>query len=216
MVSSHFTDESSIQILQGKTTFMRRKPNEKLIDDCVKKCVKHPLSIMIWSVINYKGTGRLYIVDGTMRQQQYLSVLETRFLPQVKEWFPNSEFILMHDSAPCHEAKSVSEWLKKSKIHVLDWPGNSPDMNPVENVWEALKKEISKDHIITNKKNLIEQLIKAWNSVTEIQQIVKNCIHSMPRGVPALIKVKGGFKKYSNFFLFFLFLIVFCFKIVFT
>ena len=61
----------------------------------------------------------------------------------------------------------------------MDWPGNSPDLNPIENVWAALKKEICKDKIITNK-NLIENIIKAWhNTPYLLQEIAKKCIASI-------------------------------------
>ena len=96
---------------------------------------------MVWSVISSKGTGRLYVVQGTMRQDQYKEVLKTRLLPQLKEWFPNEHpFVFMQDGAPCHTAKLIKAFLLKEKIPLLPWPGNSPDMNPIENVWALLKK----------------------------------------------------------------------------
>ena len=90
--------------------------------DCVVQRVKHPLSIMVWSVISNQGTGRLYIVEGTMRQDQYIKVLENKLLPQVREWFPDGNFTFMHDSAPYHKSKKVTKFLSDNKIKVLDWP----------------------------------------------------------------------------------------------
>ncbi|CAK1590972.1 unnamed protein product [Parnassius mnemosyne] len=95
-----FSDESSIQILQDHTQFVRRRPNEKFKEDCIVERVKHPLSIMIWGVISAKGNGRLYIVEKTMRQDQYIKVLSEKLIPQTSEWFPNKDFLFMHDSAP--------------------------------------------------------------------------------------------------------------------
>lgn len=152
--------------------FVRRKPGEKYKPDCIIPTVKHPPSIMVWSVISGKGTGRLYIVEKTMRQDQYKKVLETRLIPQLKEWFSNEEEpIFMHDGAPCHKAKSITKFLKQENIKVLDWPGNSPDMNPIENVWELLKREISKS-TITTKRELIEKLIYEWNYNPQLQETI--------------------------------------------
>ena len=60
----------------------------------------------------------------------------------------------------------------------MDWPGNSPDLNLIENVCTALKKEICKDKIITNKRDLIENIIKAWHNTPALEGIAKKCIAS--------------------------------------
>jgi hypothetical protein len=175
---------------------VRRRTHEKFHESCIVERVKHPLSIMIWSVISNKGNGRIHIVQNTMRQDQYRKVLETRLKPQVHQWFPNNDFVFMHDSAPCHKAKSITKYLQDQNIKVLDWPGNSPDMNPIENVWRALKKEISKEKVITNKQELIEKIIKAWHNTPSLEEITRKCILSMPRRLEAVISAKGGFTKY--------------------
>ncbi|GLV40835.1 hypothetical protein CBL_10010 [Carabus blaptoides fortunei] len=146
---------------------------------------------MVWSVISAKGMGRLYIVEGTMRQDKYKRVLETRLLPQLREWFPgDQEYIFMHDSAPCHKARRVTAVLAEKNITVLPWPGNSSDINPVENMWELTKQAIAKK-VITTKRELVETLIREWHHNTELQQHAKICIESMPRRIKAIIATKG-------------------------
>lgn len=126
-----------------------------------------------------------------MRQDQYRQVLETRFLPQFQEWFPDGEeFMFMHDSAPCHKARSVTKFLADHSIPVLPWPGNSPDMNPVENLWEITKE------MITTKVRLIEKLINVWHHNPIIKESAKKCIESMPRRIETLIQAKGNATKY--------------------
>ena len=68
----------------------------------------------------------------------------------------------MQDGAPCHTARSVKSFLHEQNIPLLSWPGNSPDMNPIENVWELVKREMAKD-MITSKQQLISKLIEVWN-----------------------------------------------------
>ena len=151
---------------------------------------------MVWSVISAKGMGPLYFVEGTMRQDQYKNVLENCLLPQVKEWFlGDEEYIFMHDSAPCHKAKSVSSFLKLQKVRVLPWPGNSPDMNPIENMWEFVKREIAKE-VITSKHQLVDSLSRVWHNNPYLKEITKVCIDSMPRRLDAIIAAKGGITKY--------------------
>lgn len=191
-----FSDESTFEILQKKSQFVRRRLGEKYHPDCIIPTVKHPNKVMIWSVISGKGTGRLYVVKGIMKQDQYKEILKNRLLPQVSEWFPDGEpFVFMQDGAPCHTARSVKTYLGEQNIPLLDWPGNSPDMNPIENVWELMKREVAKS-VITTKAQLIEKIIWVWYHHPQMQQTVQACIDSMPRRIEALIAAKGGSTKY--------------------
>ncbi|GFT81452.1 uncharacterized protein TNCV_3673201 [Trichonephila clavipes] len=88
-----FSDESTFEILLNKAQFMRRCRGEKFHSDCVVQTVKHPTKIMIWSVISGKGTGRLYVIKGMMRQDQYKDVIQNFLIPLLEEWFLNGETI---------------------------------------------------------------------------------------------------------------------------
>ncbi|GFV56892.1 uncharacterized protein TNCV_1869331 [Trichonephila clavipes] len=67
----HWRDKDVYFWRSNKTQFVRRRDGEKFHSDCVVRTVKHPTKIMIWSVISGKGTGRLDVVKGMMRQDQY-------------------------------------------------------------------------------------------------------------------------------------------------
>ncbi|GFU10057.1 uncharacterized protein TNCV_1592661 [Trichonephila clavipes] len=129
--------ESTFEILLNKAQFVHLRHGEMFHSDCVVQTVKHPTKIMIWSVISGKGTGRLFVIKGMMRQDQYKDVLQNRLIPQLEEWFPNGEpYIFMQDDAPYHTARSIKAVLADQNIPLLDWPGNSPDMNTIEKFWE--------------------------------------------------------------------------------
>lgn len=131
-----------------------------------------------------------------MKQDQYKTVLQTRLIPQLKDWFPNGERVtFMQDGAPCHTAKSIKDFLASENIPLLEWPGNSPDMNPIENLWELVKRKVSAE-IITTKQKLTERLIEVWCRDPEVQALTSQCINSMPRRVKALLKSKGTSTKY--------------------
>ncbi|GFT16090.1 putative transposase like protein [Trichonephila clavipes] len=93
------------------------------------------------------------------------------------------------------KARSIKAFLAEQNIPLLDWPGNSPDMNPIENIWELMKREVAKD-VITNKTQLLERTIHVCNHHPQMQETVQSCIDSMPRRIEALIAAKGGSTKY--------------------
>ncbi len=70
-----------------------------------------------------------------MTAQKYIAVLEDRLVHQATDWFGNEEGTFMQDGAPCHTARAVMNYLRERNVTVLDWPGNSPDMNPIETLW---------------------------------------------------------------------------------
>ena len=137
-----FSDESTIAVLDDRVQSVRRRQGEEFKPECLKKTLKFPSKIMVWGAISVHGPSRLHIVEGTMNGAKYISMLNSRLLPQIRNWFEQEPCIFQQDSAPCHTAKAVYAWFKTNKIKVLKWPGNSPDMNPIESMWNQLKDEI--------------------------------------------------------------------------
>ncbi len=62
-------------------------------------------------------------------------------LPSADQIFKDADFIFQQDLAPSHSAKSTKSWLNNHGVGELDWPVNSPDLNPIENLWSIVKKK---------------------------------------------------------------------------
>ena len=90
----------------------------------------------------------------------------------------------MQDSAPCHCSKLVSNFLKKN-IKTLEWPGNSPDLNSIENLWAVLKDKMADEHS-TSATNL-EMAIKGIWTQKITAEYCKHLVHSMPCHLQAVI-----------------------------
>ena len=99
----------------------------------------------------------------------------------------------MQDNTPCHTAKSTKTFFAKENITVMDWPPQSPDLNPIENVWELLN-ERSKKRNPSNVNELWTYLKEEWKkiSVEEIMTLINSC----SRRCQAVIDNKGLHTKY--------------------
>ena len=78
-----------------------------------------------------------------MNSKAYLQIIERKICRELSDLHLRA--IFQQASAPCHKAKMITNCLKKMKITVLDWPGNSPDLNPIENLWSMVEKLPEKD-----------------------------------------------------------------------
>jgi transposase len=94
-----------------------------------------------------------------MDKEEYLRVLADAMLPSAWSFHGLENFIFQHNNAPCHKAKVLSTWLEENNITVLDWPPQSPDMNPIEHLWDVLETKL-KARVTTTMEQLWECLQK--------------------------------------------------------
>ncbi len=97
---------------------------------------------MVWGSFTASGPGRLAIIDGTMNSALYQKILKKNVQPSVCDLKLKRTWVMQQENVPKHISKSTSEWLKKNKIKVLEWPSQSLDFNLIEMLWRDLKQSI--------------------------------------------------------------------------
>ena len=190
-----FSDESTFTVNNhAGNNFVRRKPEEEYRPYCISPTIKHPQSIMVWGCMAANGIDRLKVVSGMMNGTKYIDVLENKMLPSARSLFSDDDWIFQDDNAPCHRAKKVQQWYRTHKIERMDWPAQSPDLNPIENLWYRVSCIIRKNKPKT-KRELIEQVIAAWFRVISPEELNK-LVESLPRRCKMMIENHGWPTKY--------------------
>lgn len=155
----------------------------------------HGGSVMVWGGVSEQEQTQLVFVDGNLNGQRYINeVLEPVVLPLAQNH--GDQFILMDDNARPHRANLVHRFLADHHIQRMDpWPSCSPDMNPIETLWDQLGKAVN-DRIQPRDRlpQLRRYLTEEWNNMP--QQRIARLVTSMRRRCAALIHSHGGPTRY--------------------
>ncbi|GFU65241.1 transposable element Tcb1 transposase [Trichonephila clavipes] len=140
-----FRDESQFCISGNQSSaYVRRHTQEEFSPQCLKPTVKYPTKVMVWGCMSSHGVGRLHIVSRTVKAMDYIEILQNKLLPTVNDLLGNHSSIFQDDNAPCHRVKVVQKWLKDHTVNRMNCPGQSPDLNPLENLWFKIGRIIGK------------------------------------------------------------------------
>ncbi len=102
-------------------------------------------------------------------------------------------WVFQHNNDPKHTAKATKEWLKKKQIKVLKWPSQSPDLNPIENLWRKLKVRVAKRQ--PRNLNGLERICKEeWDKI--IPEMCANLVTNYKKHLTSVIANKGFATKY--------------------
>ncbi len=189
-----FSDESKFCVSFGNQgPRVWRKGGEAHSPSCLKSSVKFPQSVMIWDAMSSAGVGPLCFLKNNVTALDYQEMLEHFMLPFADQLFKDVDFIFPLDLAPAHTAKRTKSWLNDHGVGVLDWLANSPDLNPIENLWSIVKRKM-RNKRPKNADELKATVKETWASIPP-QQCHK-LITSMPRWIEAVITAKGAPTKY--------------------
>jgi len=187
---------SWIQPGKHRKVKVTRRAGEALHRDCVEPKVQRRIGWMFWgsiSGIHGKGPVLFWEKDwGSISSASYCQ----HIVPLLADYINRTRLILMQDNAGAHAAKDTLIEMQVQGVIPMYWPANSPDLNPIETVWNWMKDYIQAKYgeIHRSYPRLREAVIEAWNAVTDEQ--VKELIKSMHDRCQAVIDAEGWHTKY--------------------
>lgn len=187
-----FSDESrfGLHMNDGRVRVWRR-PGEQFREDCLAPNVAfNGGSVMVWGGISWNNRTELVIIPppGLNANRYVAEVLGPHVVPQRLAQGPG--FMFMHDNARPHTARFTQNFLRGHNITVLNHPSMSPDLNPIEHVWDVLNRAVRGRNLQpATLEELRVMLVQVWNEIP--QEAIQRCINMTER-LQAVIRSRGG------------------------
>ena len=159
---------------------------------------------MLWRCFSSAGTGKLVRIEGMIDGAKYRDILEGNLFQSSRELRLGQRFTFMQDNDPNHTAKATLKWFNGEHLHFLEWPGQSPDLIPIENMWYELKIAVHQRNP-SNLKELKQFCLEEWAKIP-----VARCAklrETYPKRLAAVIATKrwlykvltlGGVNSYAR------------------
>jgi hypothetical protein len=188
-----WSDESKFVIRYHASRKVWRLKGQRFNPKNTVKTVKHDKKVMVWGCFSYGGVGRLYRIHGIMDAMGYHSILQRQMIPSAEALFPHIPWTFQQDNDPKHTAGVNKRYLQNKNVNVLDWPAQSPDLNPIENLWNELDRRL-KRRACNTENELFEVLKEGWDALP--QDYLQKLVDSMPNRCRAVILARGNGTKY--------------------
>ncbi len=138
--------------------------------------------VMVWGIYSWHTLGPLVPIEHCLNDKAYLSNVVDHVHPFMTTVYPSSDGYFQQDNAPCHKAQIISDWFleHENEFTLLKWPPQSPDLNPIEHLWDVVEREIRiMDVQPTNLQQLRDAILSTWTKISE--ECFQHLVKSMPQ-----------------------------------
>jgi transposase len=185
-----FSDETKFNLISSDGRVMAwKKQGESLkIKNCVQTVKHGGISVMAWGCMSSRGVGRLVFINGKMDSLLYRRILSENLELSRQEMGLPADFIYQQDNDPKHMAAKTRDFFAENSIQLLEWPSQSPDLNPIEHLWAFIKTKLRLTPM-KNRSELEKKIQEIWNGITP--EFCKKLVYSMPKRIEEVQRNKG-------------------------
>lgn len=191
-----FTDESRICIDRpDRRQRVWRRRGERFADACVRQANRWGgASVMVWGGITARHRTPLVVLDGTLTAQRYVdNILRPVVLPFLEQHADVTT--LQQDNARPHSARVTRDFLNENNVTVMEWPPYSPDLSPIEHLWDQLKTAIAqRQPRPCNRRELVQAVHEEWDRIPQFR--ISRLVASMRRRCTACCDARGGHTRF--------------------
>ncbi len=152
---------------------------------------------MVSGIFSWHTLGPSVPIEHRLNTTACLSIVADHVHLFMTTVYPSSDGYFLQDNAPCHKAQIISDWFLEhdNEFSLLKCPPQSPDLNPIEHLWDVVEREI---HIMdvqpTNLQQLCDAIMSIWSKISE--EYFQHLVESMPRRIKTVLKAKVGPTQY--------------------
>lgn len=151
---------------------------------------------MVWGCVSHDCKLPLVTVQGNLNGQLYIQdILDPVLVPHFDNHPLATRPVFMDDNARPHRSRAVTAFIQREAITILPWPAMSPDLNPLEHIWDLIGRRVqARDPPVQNLAQLEAALHEEWQQLPLDR--IRRFTSSMRRRIQAVIRARGGYTRY--------------------
>lgn len=186
-------------VFSDEATFWAWLPLKRAWSSCdtriIQRTIKHPVKVNVWGCFSQRGFGCLELFTQNLNAEKMLKIYKRGLLKSVEKMFgkKTENWVLQEDNDPKHRSRLCKAWKEENGVTTMDWPSQSPDANPIENVWGIMKSQLA-GKPVHDLKQLARAIRKIWRSLSV--DYAQKLVESMPNRCEAILQNDGDYTVY--------------------